>query len=141
MPRGAKTRYAPLSLLTGFTHRAIGALRHCKVVRVSIPGAMGLTLMFARLSVTGYDRQTTSCTPVLLPLCLPIAMSTTKPAMSHLTQPKLSADDLKILAARADWLSKAKFEKINADNFELCVDDGLPGIWTLLKGMDLVQKV
>jgi hypothetical protein len=68
-------------------------------------------------------------------------MSTTKSAISHLTQEPLSSNDQTILAGIQDWTRKAKFEKINADNFELCVDDGLSGEWTLLKDMDLVQKV
>lgn len=54
---------------------------------------------------------------------------------------KLSDNDQNILVGLDGWLSKAKFEKINADNFELCVDGGLFGKWTLLKDMDLVTKV
>ncbi len=68
-------------------------------------------------------------------------MSTTKSALSHLAQEPLSSNDQKILAGIEDWTCKAKFEKINVDNFELCVDDGLSGTYTLLKDMELVQKV
>jgi len=68
-------------------------------------------------------------------------MSTTKSAISHLTQEPLSSNDQKVLAGIQDWTRKAKFEKINEDNFELCVDDGLSGRWTLLNDMDLVKKV
>ena len=68
-------------------------------------------------------------------------MSTTKPAISHLTQESLSCNDQKILAGIVDWTCRANFEKKKVDNFELCVNDGLSEIWTSLKGMDLVQKV
>lgn len=70
-----------------------------------------------------------------------IAMSTTNSSISHLAQEPLSSNDQKILAGIEDWTCKAKFEKINVDNFELCVDVGLAGTLTLLKDMDLVQKV
>lgn len=68
-------------------------------------------------------------------------MSTTKSTIPHLTQEPLSSNDQKILAGIEDWTCKAKFEKMNVDNFELCVDDGLSGPWTLLKDMDLVREV
>ena len=68
-------------------------------------------------------------------------MSKTKSSISHLAQEPLSSNDQKILAGIEDWTYKAKFEKNNVDNFELCVDTGLSGTWNLLKNMDLVQKV
>lgn len=84
---------------------------------------------------------TSSC-PTLLYLQIPVtAMSTTKPAILHLTTQKLTGNDQNILAGLKDWLSKAKFEKINVDNFELCVDKELSGKWAPLKDMDLVKKV
>lgn len=68
-------------------------------------------------------------------------MPTAESPISHLTQDPLSENDKAILAGLVDWLSKAKVEKINADNFELCVDSELSEKWTLLKDMNLVEKV
>ncbi len=68
-------------------------------------------------------------------------MSTTKSALWHLKQEKLESEDQEILTGIEDWVSKAKFEKKNADDFELCVDNGLSDKWKLLKDMDLIKKV
>ncbi len=68
-------------------------------------------------------------------------MSTADPAILHLTQQELSEHDKAILAGLEAWLSKAKFGKKHADDFESCVDDELPKKLTLLKDMDLIKKV
>ena len=100
---------------------------------------MGLTLLLSRLSIAGFKQTDDIAHSYTYPLRLPIAMSTTKADIPHLTRQSLSSDDQRILVGIAGWLSKAKFEKINADNFELCVDDELSE--KLLKDIDLVQKV
>ncbi|KAL2049580.1 hypothetical protein ABVK25_010159 [Lepraria finkii] len=69
-------------------------------------------------------------------LCLSIAMST----LWHLKQEKLESNDQEILTGIEDWVSKAKFEKKNADDYELCVDNGLSETWKVLKNMDLIKK-
>ena len=97
-------------------------------------------LPLARLSVPDQGAIDTESRPGFKSSC-PTAMSVAKPAILHLTTQKLSGNDQNILAGLKDWLSKAKFEKINVDNFELYVDKELSGKWTLLKDMDLVKKV
>jgi len=68
-------------------------------------------------------------------------MSAAESAMSHLAQPDLSGDDEATLTGLKKWLSNAKFEKQQGDEWELCVDDELPEKWKLLKEMNLAQKV
>lgn len=69
-------------------------------------------------------------------------MSQAKPTISHLTQQELSGKDQTILAGLVNWLRGATFRKNQTtDDFELCIDSGLPEKWRLLEDMDLVQKV
>lgn len=68
-------------------------------------------------------------------------MSTAESTISHLAQPPLAGNDEATLAALKEWLSKARFEKQEGDEYQLCVDEELPKKWKLLKTMDLAQKV
>lgn len=61
--------------------------------------------------------------------------------MIHLTQRELSEKDNTILAKLVDWVYEATFIKESPDEFELCVDNGLPEKWSMLKDMDLVHEV
>lgn len=68
-------------------------------------------------------------------------MSKSESFLPHLTQRILSNKDEQIIEGLKDWISAAKFENRNGDEFELCVNTQLCATWASLKAMDVVQKV
>ena len=69
------------------------------------------------------------------------AMPSPEPPFKHLQSHNLSRNDVKILEALAKWTSLARFEKVNAEKLELCVDTELPTKWATISRMEIVRQV